>query len=206
MHYSSVFRIIITDRQTKYIRIMKAIITLIMFVAATFAATAQSNTQDKKLSKKEKKLMEARIDSAFNAEAIQAINDTAFTIEADQVMFKRGYTAHVTASTNFVAVRGDNAIVQVAFNVPVSGFNGLGGITVEGSISRYEVNKDKKGDVFVRMGVMGKGISAQLFISLWKGANKATVSIQPNFNSNKLTLSGMMWKPERSNVFKGTTF
>lgn len=206
MHYSSVFRIIITDRQTKYIRIMKAIITLMMFVAATFAATAQSNTQDKKLSKKERKLMEARIDSAFNAEAIQAINDTAFTIEADQVMFKRGYTAHVTASTNFVAVRGDNAIVQVAFNVPVSGFNGLGGITVEGSISRYEVNKDKKGNVFVRMGVMGKGISAQLFISLWKGANKATVSIQPNFNSNKLTLSGMMWKPERSNVFKGTTF
>ena len=206
MHYSSVFRIIITDRQTKYIRIMKAIITLIMFMATTFAATAQSNTQDKKLSKKEKKLMEARIDSAFNAEAIQAINDTAFTIEADQVMFKRGYTAHVTASTNFVAVRGDNAIVQVAFNVPVSGFNGLGGITVEGSISRYEVNKDKKGNVFVRMGVMGKGISAQLFISLWKGANKATVNIQPNFNSNKLTLSGMMWKPERSNVFKGTTF
>ena len=206
MHYSSVFRIIITDRQTKYIRIMKAIITLMMFVAATFAATAQSNTQDKKLSKKEKKLMEARIDSAFNAEAIQAINDTAFTIEADQVMFKRGYTAHVTASTNFVAVRGDNAIVQVAFNVPVSGFNGLGGITVEGSISRYEVNKDKKGNVFVRMGVMGKGISAQLFISLWKGANKATVNIMPNFNSNKLTLSGMMWKPERSNVFKGTTF
>lgn len=206
MHYSSVFRIIITDRQTKYIRIMKAIITLIMFMATTFAATAQSNTQDKKLSKKEKKLMEARIDSAFNAEAIQAINDTAFTIEADQVMFKRGYTAHVTASTNFIAVRGDNAIVQVAFNVPVSGFNGLGGITVEGSISRYEVNKDKKGNVFVRMGVMGKGISAQLFISLWKGANKATVSIQPNFNSNKLTLSGMMWKPERSNVFKGTTF
>lgn len=206
MHYSSVFRIIITDRQTKYIRIMKAIITLMMFVAATFAATAQSNTQDKKLSKKERKLMEARIDSAFNAEAIQAINDTAFTIEADQVMFKRGYTAHVTASTNFVAVRGDNAIVQVAFNVPVSGFNGLGGITVEGSISRYEVNKDKKGNVFVRMGVMGKGISAQLFISLWKGANKATVNIMPNFNSNKLTLSGMMWKPERSNVFKGTTF
>lgn len=206
MHYSSVFRIIIIDRQTKYIRIMKAIITLIMFVAATFAATAQSNTQDKKLSKKEKKLMEARIDSAFNAEAIQAINDTAFTIEADQVMFKRGYTAHVTASTNFVTVRGDNAIVQVAFNVPVAGLNGLGGITVEGSVSRYEVNKDKKGNVFVKMGVMGKGISAQLFISLWKGANKATVNIMPNFNSNNLTLNGMMWKPERSNVFKGTTF
>lgn len=34
---------------------MKAIITLMMFVAATFAATAQSNTQDKELSKKREK-------------------------------------------------------------------------------------------------------------------------------------------------------
>lgn len=185
---------------------MRTIITFIMFVAAAYAAMAQNGTQDKKLSKKERKLMEARIDSALNAEAVQAINDTAFTIEADKVEFKRGYTAHVTASTNFVAVSGSNAIVQVAFNVPVSGFNGLGGITLEGIVTGYKVSSDKKGNTYVKLSVSGKGISAQLFISLWKDANKATVSIQPNFNSNKLTLSGMLWKPERSNIFKGTTF
>lgn len=117
---------------------MRTIITFIMFVAAAYAAMAQNGTQDRKLSKKEKKLMEARIDSALNAEAVQAINDTAFTIEADKVEFKRGYTAHVTASTNFVAVSGSNAIVQVAFNVPVSGFNGLGGITLEGIVTGYK--------------------------------------------------------------------
>lgn len=144
--------------------------------------------------------------SALNAEAVQAINDTAFTIEADKVEFKRGYTAHVTASTNFVAVSGSNAIVQVAFNVPVSGFNGLGGITLEGIVTGYKISSDKKGNTYVKLSVSGKGISAQLFISLWKDANKATVNIQPNFNSNKLTLSGMLWKPERSNIFKGTTF
>ena len=149
--------------------------------------------------------MEARIDSALNAEAVRAINDTAFIIEADQVTFKRGYTAHVTASTNFVAVRGSNAIVQVAFNGPVSGLNGLGGITLEGSISSYKVSTDKKGNMYVELNVSGKGISAQLFISLWKDGNKATVSILPNFNSNKLTLNGMLLKPERSNIFKGTT-
>lgn len=185
---------------------MKVIIVLMMAMAATFTATAQSNTQDKELSKKEKKIIEARIDSALHAEALQAVNDTAFTIEADQVEFKRGYTAHVTASTNFVAVRGDNAIVQVAFNVPVAGLNGLGGITVEGNISRYEVKTDKKGNVYVKMGVMGKGISAQLFISLWKDNNRATVNMLPNFNSNNLTLNGRMWNLERSNIFKGTTF
>lgn len=183
---------------------MRTIITLIMLVAAVYAAMAQNGIQDKKLSKKERKQIEARIDSALNAEAVQAINDTAFTLEADQVEFKRGYTAHVTASTNFVAVRGSNAIVQVAFNVPVTGFNGLGGITLEGLITGYNISSDKKGNTYVKMNVSGKGISAQLFISLWKDANKATVSILPNFSSNKLTLSGMLWKPERSNIFMGT--
>lgn len=185
---------------------MRIIITLILVIAATFTCMAQDNTQDNKLSKKERKQMEARIDSILHAEAIQAVNDTSFVIEADQVNFKRGYTAHVTASTNFVAVKEGHAIVQVAFNVPVAGFNGLGGITVESMISRYEMKTDKKDNVFVKMGVIGKGISAQLFISLWKNSNKVTVSIQPNFNSNRLTLSGMLWKPDRSNVFKGMTF
>lgn len=206
MHVFVVLRVIIIKDKLKNLYVMRTIITFIMFVAAAYAAMAQNGTQDRKLSKKERKLMEARIDSALNAEAVQAINDTAFTIEADKVEFKRGYTAHVTASTNFVAVSGSNAIVQVAFNVPVSGFNGLGGITLEGNISGYETRTDKKGNMYVKMGVSGKGISAQLFISLWKDANKATVSIQPNFNSNKLTLNGMLWKPERSNIFKGTTF
>ena len=104
-----------------------------------------------------------------------------------------------------MAVRGSNTIVLVAFNGPVSGLNGLGGITLEGSISSYKVSTDKKGNVYVEMNVSGKGISAQLFISLWKDGNKATVSILPNFNSNKLTLNGMLLKPERSNIFKGTT-
>ena len=52
---------------------MRTIITFIMFVAAAYAAMAQNRTQDRKLSKKERKLMEARIDSALNAEAVQAI-------------------------------------------------------------------------------------------------------------------------------------
>lgn len=206
MHVFVVLRVIIIKDKLKNLYVMRTIITFIMFMAAAYAAMAQNGTQDRKLSKKERKLMEARIDSALNAEAVQAINDTAFTIEADKVEFKRGYTAHVTASTNFVAVSGSNSIVQVAFNVPVSGFNGLGGITLEGIVTGYKISSDKKGNTYVKLSVSGKGISAQLFISLWKDANKATVSIQPNFNSNKLTLSGMLWKPERSNIFKGTTF
>lgn len=50
---------------------------------------------------------------------------------------------------------------------------------------------------------MGTGISARVDITLYEGSNKATVSITPNFNSNRMTLNGVIVPIEKSSVFKG---
>lgn len=177
-----------------------------MFLAIFAIATACAQTGDnKKLSKQERKALQARIDSLTFQKALSTINDTAFVVEADQVTFKRGYTVHVTSNTNFIAFCGDRAVVQVAFNVPWPGFNGLGGITVEGSVSKYKKTTDKKGNVYIQAGVQGVGISAQVFITLPNGTDKASVSVQQNFYSGRITLSGNVVPLEESNVFKGKT-
>ena len=107
-------------------------------------------------------------------EAVKAINDTAFTIEASRVTFRTGYTANVTPSTNFITVNKNKASVQTAFNVPISGPNGMGGVTVEGTVTNYRVTTDKKsGDTMVSMSIMGVGISATANIRLFKDCNKA---------------------------------
>lgn len=165
------------------------------------SATAQEETRE--LTKAERKALQARIDSLQYAEAEKALNDRAFTLEADQVIFKYGQTAYVTSNTNFVSVKDDQAIVQVAFNIPVSGPNGLGGVTVEGRFSEYDLKKDKKGNVSLSINVTGTGISARADITLYKGSNKATVTITPNFNSNRITLNGVIFPLDKSNVFKG---
>ena len=165
------------------------------------SATAQEETRE--LTKAERKALQARIDSLQYAEAEKALNDRAFTLEADQVIFKYGQTAYVTSNTNFVSVKDDQAIVQVAFNIPVSGPNGLGGITVEGRFSEYDLKKDKKGNVSLSINVTGTGISARADITLYNGSNKATVTITPNFNSNRITLNGVIFPLDKSNVFKG---
>ena len=41
-------------------------------------------------------------------------------------------------------VDDDRASVQVAFNIPASGPNGLGGVTVDGNVSGYKIKTDKK--------------------------------------------------------------
>lgn len=159
--------------------------------------------QEQELTKAERKALQERIDSLQYAEAVQAINDRAFTLEADQVLFKYGQMAYVNSNTNFVSVKDNHAVVQVAFNIPISGPNGLGGVTVEGTFTEYDLKKDKKGNVSLSINVLGTGISARVDITLYKGGNKATVYITPNFNSNRMTLNGVIVPLQKSSVFKG---
>ena len=182
---------------------MKKIVLFMIMTLTLLAGHIQAQDTEKKLSREEKKALQEQTNSLFAVEAIQAINEKAFTLEADQVVFKYGNMAYVNSNTNFVSVKGDKAVVQVAFNIPVSGPNGIGGVTVDGSVSDYEVKTDKKGNLSLSMNVMGTGISARVNISMPKGTNKATVEINPNFNSNRMTLNGVVLPIQKSSVFKG---
>lgn len=161
--------------------------------------------EDRKLTRQERKELQDSLDMAFFREAKKAIDNKDFVLEADKVIFKYGQMAYVTSNTNFVALKGDKAVVQIAFNIPVSGPNGLGGVTVQGTASDIKTTTDKKGNVSLSMNVMGVGISAQVNISMPYGTNEADVDILPNFNSDHLTLTGRLLPMEKANVFQGTT-
>lgn len=139
-------------------------------------------------------------------QAVQAIKDRQFVLEANQVIFKYGQTAFVSSNTNFVMLNGNKATVQIAFNTPYPGPNGIGGVTVDGTVSDVKVTTDKKGNVNCNFSVQGIGISAQIFITLTNGGNNATVTVNPNFNSNTLTLSGNLVPLQQSDVFKGRSW
>lgn len=160
--------------------------------------------EEKELSRQERKMLQERIDSMQWATAMEAINDTAFVLEADQVIFKYGQRAYVSSTTNFVSVYKRDATLQVAFNVPAAGPNGMGGITLDGMVTSYKVSTSKKGDmVNIDMNVSGVGISSHLFISMFRGANKAQVDVLPNFNSHRISLSGRILPADQSFVVKG---
>ena len=168
----------------------KLTLMMTMFLLLLAGSAAAQQEQERELTKAEKKALQEHIDSLL-------------FVEADRVVFKYGQTAYVTSNTNFVSVKDKRAVVQVAFNIPVSGPNGLGGVTVEGSFSDYDLRKDKKGNLNLSINVMGTGISARVDITLYKGSNKASVNITPNFNSNRMTLNGFIVPIEKSTVFKG---
>lgn len=186
---------------------MKQILSgMILFMLLLGTSAVQAQDTEKELTREEKKAMQAKLDSLLFEEAKQAMNEKQFTLEADQVVFKYGQTAYVNSNTNFVSVNEDDAVVQVAFNIPVSGPNGLGGVTVDGKVSSYKLEEDKRGNLHLSMNVMGAGISARVEIELVRGSNKASLSIFPNFNSNRLSLNGVLLPSHKSSVFKGRSF
>ena len=162
----------------------------------------QENVNSREL----KKQLAAIQDSINYKNAVSALEKSNFVLEADQLLFKRGGTAFVSSNTNFVMLNGQRATVQVAFNTPYPGPNGIGGVTVDGTTSDVKVTTDKRGNVNCNFSVQGIGISAQVFITLTNGGNNATVTINPNFNSNTLTLSGNLVPLNQSDVFKGRSW
>lgn len=188
--------------------LMLLLLTLLTGVTGASARSAEADTTatarpSREARRLERKALQQAIDSMQYAEAYAALSDTAFTLEAQQVVFKHGERAYVTPSTNFVAVADGHATVQVAFNVPVLGPNGIGGVTVEGMVTNYQLRTDRRGNLIMSMTVMGAAISARLSITLCRGTNKASIDIVPNFSSNRLSLEGVVLPPDKSCVYKG---
>lgn len=182
---------------------LMACVTILLSIFCIEGVSAQVSQNTQKETREQKKMEQEQLDQLYFEEAKQAVESKDFILEADQVIFKWGTSAFVSSNTNFVAVKGDEAVVQVAFNVPFSGYNGLGGITVTGQVSDYKQKEDKNGNLYVTMNVMGTGISAMVSINLPKGTNRASVDISPNFNSNRFTLRGTLLPAGKANVFKG---
>ena len=160
-------------------------------------------TDAKKLKKEKEKQLEALRDSINFHNAVIGINEMNFVVEADRISFPNGVTVNTDSNTNFISATNGKGMVQIAFpQYGFGGFNGLGGITVEGMITNIKTSTDKKGNVILKMSVMGTGISAQILITLLKTSNEVVATIDPNFNSNRLTVYGKLYPNQLSSVFK----
>ena len=98
---------------------------------------SENRSERRKAERKQRqseKFIQAEIDSINYANALQALENLDFVLEADQLVFKRGMSVFVSTTTNFISVQNDKAVVQIApFNAG-GGPNGVGGITVAGRI------------------------------------------------------------------------
>lgn len=154
--------------------------------------------------KQEHKLNELA-DSLASIQAIAAMRNQDFVLQIDNVTFSNGNTVYVNSNINFLSVKGDRAVVQISPSNFAPGPNGLGGVTVDGIISGYQIMTDKKGRVNLTYNVSGIGLNAQIEVYIMPGSSNAQATVYPNFNSNTLWISGTVVPYENADVMEGSS-
>ena len=155
-------------------------------------------------SQQDRKLNELA-DSLAGIQAVAAVRNQDFVLEAQSVQFRSGATVFVNSNTNFISVKGNRAVVQISPSNFASGPNGVGGVTVDGTISGQEYKVEKRGNATYTFYVMGIGINAQIEIYMTSGTNQASATIYPNFNSNTIWIQGNIVPYQNSNVIEGSS-
>ena len=163
----------------------------------------QQEMEEFKARSADRREIEALTDSIAGVQAAAAVQNKDFVLEANQVTFKSGATVFVNSSTNFISVKGDRAVVQISPSNFSAGPNGVGGVTVDGTVSGMQRMIDRKGNTTVSFNVMGIGINAQIEIYMTQGTNRASATIYPNFNSNTVWIEGEIVPYANSDVFEG---
>ena len=194
---------------------------VLFILLALFAVQVSLFAQEKKMTRKEKEAAwraerlkkraqeERQImhsDSIQYVQAINAIRNGSWALEASNVTFNNGVTRFVTESTNFVSVDDGQAVVQTAFNNSnINSPNGLGGITLEGRVLDEELKMDKEGNVYYNYNIQGAEISATVNVVITAHTNQATATVNPKFSSRQMTMSGYIYPYESAGVIEGTS-
>lgn len=128
-------------------------------------------------------------DSVAHAIALDLLSTRQYMITADRLTFPGGKMLHVFPTTNFLLVQGDSAIYQIAPGMG-GGYNGVGGITVKGTISNYRSRTTDKGEAIIAFGLMGAGVSVDVNVNLPKEGTSAIVRAQATLAKYNSTIYG----------------
>ena len=197
---------------------MKRIVFILMLISVWVSGSAQNKeTLKERIARWKSDMAEfnegrsgteqkqAVLDTIAWLQAEQALKDSSFVIEADAVTFKYGTRVQVNSTTNFISMEGDRAVIQISPSYVYGGPNGVGGITVDGTVSNVSLTSDKKGRIHFSMYVTGRAVNATVSVTMTPGTNRAVVQVSPTFSSNDVRLEGYLVPAEHSRVFEGTS-
>jgi hypothetical protein len=164
--------------------------------------------EKRKEEREEREALEAQQDSVAFAQAVAAITQGSWVLQANQVTFRNGMVRLVSSGTNFISVNQDIGTIQTAFNnynlAPSP--NGLGGVTIQGAISPITQKQNDDGCLFTAFSVMDGGRSCIVHLWLTIDSNQANATIYPNFTGNILQMSGTLVPYNQASIFVGNAW
>ncbi len=182
---------------------MKKINIALFFLLLLSTVGMAQSKEDKKAEKAARK--EAKLEEqAMRMEPLnELIRNKTWVLEGNQLKADKGRMANnLNSNLNFVSCVGENGTVQLSFN-GIVGWNGVGGVTLDGKYDSYKVTEPKKAGqgVTLQANVRGTGGFARMTL-LIQSPTQVEVRISGNWGQ-QITLYGSIYSPEDSRVFKG---
>lgn len=190
--------------ELKLYNIMKKSVlkTWSLFLAVGFFfISLNSYTQDVKLSRQERKAAREAVRTVQLFYLDTLLQSRSFVLEADFLQNQSGDIVQVTPFMNFIQVNSSDVVMQTSVNAS-GGFNGVGGVTAQGTISSYEVVKNiKKSTLQLRFNVHS-GIGSYNVSMTVNSDSKARAEIR-GLSPGRLVYDGQLVPLGNSRTFKG---
>lgn len=183
---------------------MKRVLILVIAALLTLPAFTQelSKKEQRKLAKELKKEQQAE-EAAQKAQIVGVmVHYQRFVLEANTLKDKRGNSVQVSSNLNFIASDSISGVIQVGSNSYI-GSNGVGGVTVEGSISEYKYTKNEKSGSYSISYYLRTPVGSYDVQMTASPNGRADASVSSTTWGDKLNYSGFLVPPAMSRVYKG---
>jgi hypothetical protein len=193
---------ILTKIKSGVMKTMNIKMAGLLFLIAFLGISVCGNSQDSKPDKKSRK--EARkAQLEINYRVLDSLLYSGrYVLEANYLEGKYGDRIPVSSTLNFIKVEGPRGVLQTGSDVRI-GYNGVGGVTAEGSIGAYQISRNGKNlTLSVRFNLLTNLGNFDIFMTI-TADNNASATITGT-TSGKLTWSGRLSSLDNSRVFKGS--
>jgi hypothetical protein len=158
--------------------------------------------EKEKLSRKEKKELKKRQQIEQKKVILDLLHGKDWVIEAHTVFDRYNQSYQLNPTINFIGIKGDEGALQLGFDGLI-GWNGVGGVTIDGKITKYEIQEGKENSsptVILRF--QGRGMGSASINMTVNSSGQATARVSGDFG-DRITFSGMIKSLEESSVYKG---
>ena len=188
---------------------MKTILTFLIAFVLILGAYSQdeqqlSKKEIKQLEKEQKKaLKEAEKDRMADVTRYM-IHQQQFVLEADYISDKYGQRVPVSSTINFFSLDSLEGVIQLG-SAHTVGYNGVGGATFDGRITKYEYTViGKKEDSYSVRLIFMSSVGTYDITLMVNSQGNADASVKGNW-SGQLNYHGKLVPLSLSRVYKGTT-
>lgn len=173
----------------------------LLFFNPSFGQDEPAKPLSRKERKELRKMERRRIRAENLAKTRQIIDSMDFILQAHTFVTRYGNSIPVNSSTNFFATDGQEATIQLALSDFIVGSNGVGGITVDGAVSKYRVREGKHStQIFMTVNTLLGAYQVTVYAN-YGGVSTLKVT---TIRGRRFELQGTFLPLEENYAFKGS--